>query len=230
MKQIVWMLLGVALGANAAAPSVPATSEEIVARMMAADETRTAKLMDYTSVRRYSLENKRFGVRAAMTVKVTYKSPGPKRFQIVEESGPGAIRTKVFKRMLDSELQASEATRISSANYVFRLIDSRVLDGRECFVLDAAPKTNNPLLFRGQVYVDTEDYAVARIDAAPAQNPSFWLRKTAIAHRFAKYGQFWLPLSNDSGSDVRVFGHTQVRIDYSEYRINARVSATDIGE
>ncbi len=228
MKYAVVLLLAFGLNGNSA--TVPPTADEIVARMMAADEVRTTRLRDYTSVRRYSLENKRFGVRAAMTVKVTYQSPGKKHFEIVEESGPSAVRTKVFQRMLDSELQASAATRISSANYDFQFVGSRVLSGRECFILEATPRTNNPLLFRGRIYVDAEDYAVTEIDGAPAQNPSFWLRKTAIAHRFGKFGQFWLPLSNDSGSDVRVFGHTEVRIDYLEYRINTGPAALEIGQ
>jgi hypothetical protein len=201
------------------------TAIEIVARMVAADDARMPKLRDYTSLRHYSLENKRFGVRASMTVRVAYRFPGNKQFDVIEESGPSAIRKRVFRRMLDSELQASagagrEETRISSRNYNFRLAGSRVVDGRQNFQLEAIPKTKNPLLFRGLIYVDAEDYAVTLLDGSPAQNPSFWLSKTAILHKYGKFGPFWLPLSNESDSDVKVFGHTQVLVQYSDYKIN----------
>jgi hypothetical protein len=208
-------------------PPPPPTAAEIVARMMAADDARLRKLRAYTSVRHYSLENKRFGVHALMTVRVRYYPPGRKEFEIIEESGPSAIRRRVFHRMLDSEVQAGagrEETRISSGNYDFRLAGTRMLEGRQNFLLEATPKTKNPLLFRGEMYVDAEDYAVALLEGAPAQNPSFWLGKTAIVQKYGKFGPFWLPLSNDSNSDVKVFGHTQVRIEYSDYKIDARES------
>ena len=38
-----------------------------------------------------------------MTVKVTYRYPGIKEFQVIEQSGPGPVRNKVFKRMLGGE-------------------------------------------------------------------------------------------------------------------------------
>ena len=211
---------------HAADPSSHApTSEEIVSRLVAADDARAQKLRDYSSIRRYSLENKRFGVKASLTARVTYRYPGVKQYEILAESGPGAIRNKVFKRMLDTEIRASQGngrtdTRISPQNYDFQLLGISTCEGRPCYELSAAPKTNNPLLFRGRIRVDAEDYAVAHIDGEPAQNPSFWLRKTTIAHRYAKFGAFWLPVANQSGSDVTVFGHTDVRIEYGEYRIN----------
>jgi hypothetical protein len=216
-----FLAAGILAGGEYPAP----TADEIVARMVAADDARAPKLHDYTSLRKYSLDNKRFAVHAGMTVRVTYQYPGPKHFEITEQSGPAPVRAKVFRRMLDSELKASsgqarEDTRFSPRNYAFTLVATREHEGRRCFVLKTEPKSDNPVLFRGEVYVDAEDYAVAYLDGAPAQNPSFWLRKTAIHHRYGKFGPFWLPLSNDSGSDVRMFGHTQVRIEYSEYQIN----------
>ncbi len=38
------------------------------------------------------------------------------------------------------------------------------------------PQTNNKLLFRGRIWVDAEDFAVVRIEAVPAKNPSFWTK------------------------------------------------------
>lgn len=209
----------------------PATAEEVVARMTAAEDARIPQLHDYTSIRRYSLDNDRFGVHASMKVRVTYQAPGQKQFEILEQTGPGAIRSKVFRRMLDSELKGSngagrEETRLSPRNYEFVLAGSEMREGRRCYVLEVAPKTTNPLLFRGRITVDAEDFAVTAMDGEPAQNPSFWLRKTAIAHRYARFGSFWLPVSNNSSSEVRVFGRTRVRIEYSDYRINTGATTT----
>jgi hypothetical protein len=230
------VVLLVPLCAGADIPATPPlTASEIAARMIAADDARMPKLRDYTSLRHYTLDNKRFGVRASMTVRVYYQYPGTKQFEVIEESGPSALRKRVFHRMLDSELQASEGlgreeTRISPRNYEFRLAGTRIVEGRKCFILDVTPKTKNPLLFEGVISVDAEDYAVTSFEGTPAQNPSFWLRKTTILHKYGKIGQFWLPISNDSNSEVKMFGNTEVRIDYSDYKINTAAQAATATE
>ena len=203
----------------------PLTTEQVVAAMMEADQSRAALLRGYTSVRVYSMENKRFGARAAMTVRLTYRHPGQKQFELVEESGSATVRKKVFRRMLDTEMEASSdqmraATQITANNYQFRLVGSDHVDGRRAYVLEAVPRTKSKFLFHGKVWVDAEDFAVARIEGSPAQKPSIWVRKTSFVHRYQKVGPFWLALANRSDTDVVVFGHTQVRIEYSGYQIN----------
>jgi hypothetical protein len=203
----------------------------IVAKMMAADDQRRPRMPEHSSVRVYQLENKRFGTRASMKARMTYRD-GRKQFEILEQSGPGPVRNKVFKRMIESEAEANtgaerDATRISPQNYTFRLLDSDVLDGRKCLVLDAEPKTKNKFLFRGKVWVDVQDWAVAKIEASPAQKPSVWVRKTSFVHRYRKFGDQWLAVSNDSVSEVMVFGKTEIRIEYADYQFPNKGGAAD---
>jgi hypothetical protein len=205
--------------------SLTPTAETIVANLFAADDQRWQRMPEHTSVRRYTMHNTRFGTKAAMTVRMTYRD-GSKEFEVLEQSGPGPVRNKVFKRMLESEEEASigperDASRISSQNYTFRLLDSEVLEGRKCFVLEADPKTRNKFLFRGKFWVDAEDWAVAKIEASPAQKPSFWVSKTTFVHRYGKFGDFWLALSNHSDADVKMFGKTEIRVEYGDYKFGA---------
>lgn len=207
------------------APASTVEVQQILDRMMAADRATISKLRDYTSIRLYRLANQRFGKRADMTVRFHFQYPGLKKFEVLNEHGSGAIRSRVFRRMLASEVEASrddlrDATQITPNNYSFRLVGSEDLDGRRSYVLEASPRTKNTYLFRGRIWVDAEDYAIAKIEGSPAQNPSFWIRRTAFVHRYAKFGPFWLAVSNRSETDVLVFGRTDVRIDYSDYRIN----------
>ena len=69
--------------------------------------------------------------------------------------------------------------------------------------------------------MDAEDFAVVRIDAAPAKNPSFWTKETRIEQVYAKVGSFWLPISNRSTSAIRLGGHANFTIDYQDYQITA---------
>jgi hypothetical protein len=218
------LFIGSAPGGDRTLPP-PSSAEAIVAHVLAADRARTPLLAGYTSTRRYILENKRFGTHASMTVRATFHAPDTKQFEIIEQSGPGPVRSQVFRRMLDSELDSTKdggrGTKISPDNYSFQLAGESVLEGRKCYILDAAPRTKNRYLFRGKVWIDAQDWAVVRIEGSPAQKPSFWVRKTAFVHTYKKFGPFWLAVSNQSDTDVMVFGHTQVRIEYSDYEITS---------
>ena len=79
------------------------------------------------------------------------------------------------------------------------------------YVLTVEPRTENKLLYRGRIWVDAEDFAVVRIEAAPAKNPSFWTKETKIEQVYAKVGDFWLPLSNQAAANPprrpRIFHH-----------------------
>jgi hypothetical protein len=90
-----------------------------------------------------------------------------------------------------------------------------------CYILAVEPRTKNKLLYRGRIWVDAEDFAVVRIEAVPAKNPSFWTKETKIEQVYTKVGEFWLPLSNRSNSAIRLGGHAYFTIQYQAYQITA---------
>lgn len=76
----------------------------------------------------------------------------------------------------------------------------------------------NKLLYRGKIWIDSEDYAVVRVEAQPAENPSFWIKSTEIHHLYEKDGEFWLPRMNRSESKIRLGGTSMLTIDYGVYQ------------
>ena len=110
------------------------------------------------------------------------------RHAISTESGSKFIVDKAFRRLLAGEKQALEKenqheTAMTLENYSFSRVRQEEYEGHPMFVLQAEPRRKNKFLFRGLVWVDAGDYAVARIDGEPAKNPSFWIRRTTIHHR-----------------------------------------------
>ena len=79
------------------------------------------------------------------------------------------------------------------------------------------------------MWVDAQDYAIARIEGQPAKNPSFWIHSTHFVAQYQKSGPFWYPISTTSITDARIFGTTDVSIryfDYSPLSNSARGSAS----
>ena len=229
-KIIIFFLIGIpvvlAQDVKSAAPEPALTADQVIQRLMNADRNRFRKLHEYTSVRHYSMNNHRFKKSARMKVKVSFQHPDQFEYEVLDEEGPRAVRNQVFRKMLKSEQEAldraeREATLVSVNNYEFELLREEDLDGRRNYVLSAIPKTKNKFLFRGEVWIDADDFAVSRIEGAPAQKPSFWVIKTHFVHRNIKVDEFWVPHSNHSQTDVLIFGSTDVEIHYGDYGMNS---------
>lgn len=220
------LLISAALSpmARPARISDPLTLPQVLSQMEQRDRARFALLSNYVCLRRYSLNNRRFHKGAEISVRMTYSSPGHKTFEVISEQGLSVIRQRVLKKMLEAEEEASrdgirETTYIWPRNYDFRLAGTEVREGRPAYVLEIKPKIVSKFLIRGRIWVDCEDFAIVRVEAAPALKPSALVRNIQVVQQYVKVGPAWLPLYNHSMSESFWFGHTDVAIDSSEYRL-----------
>jgi hypothetical protein len=218
---ITLILFSSATVATSSAPPLP-SADDVVAKIMQHDQERQAALAGYTARRRYVLENQRHHKRAEMLVRVRYLQNGSKEFDIVSSDGSAGIRKHIFPRLLSEETEASrpghrERSRIVPDNYSFRMVGTDTINGRHAYVIALNPKTSNKYLMDGKIWVDAEEYAIVRIEGQPAKNPSFWIKSVRFVHSYAKQGPFWFPSSDNSITDVRVFGNTELKIDYFDY-------------
>jgi hypothetical protein len=212
--------------AVATEPRIALTSEQVVSKLVQRNLERAQALGAYQGSRIYRLEHHGFpGSRSAeMTVAVEYRSPGTKEFSIQSETGSRLLIEKVFHKLLQNEKEApteenQARVALNKDNYRFALAGYENMPTGSCYILSVEPLTKNKLLYRGRIWVDTADFAVVRIEAVPAKNPSFWTKETRIEQAYAKVGDFWLPLSNRSSSGIRLGGHAVLTIDYQDYRI-----------
>jgi hypothetical protein len=205
--------------------SAPLTAEEVVARVVAMNQLRARALENYSSIRSYHLECDCLSHKKAdMVVRADYQAPGKKEFTIVSESGSGTVRDKVFKKLLEAEQESlreenQQHSAISLENYRFQISDYQKTDSDEFYVLAAQPRSENKFLFRGHIWVEAKDFAITRVEGQPAVNPSWWALKTDFKRRYEKVGDFWLPVSNESETKVRIFGTAVLTISYSDYQI-----------
>jgi len=223
------MLICLAMTARAEDGNVPSTasltSAQVVSQMEHRNAVRAEDLKRYKSVRHYEVSYKGFGARldAKMEVEVRFDAPAGKSFRILSQSGSKLLLDKVLKRLLETEKEAlgnQKATALSAANYRFEMAGMDTLGGRPAYALSVQPLTDNKLLYRGKIWVDAADFAVVKIEAEPARNPSFWISRTEIHHTYAKTGEFWLPEQNRSESKIRVGGRAVLTIDYGAYDLN----------
>ena len=201
--------------------------EQILERMQKHDQTQTEMLGSYQALRHYAIEYRGFSktITAKMDVEINYDASSGKSFRIVSQSGSHMLCDKVLQRAIDSEKEASlnrNATALTRANYKFHLVGSETLNSRPAYILDVEPMTPSKFLYRGRIWVDGLDFAVARMEVQPGKNPSFWISRTLIHHMNKETGGFWLPQQNRSETKVRIGGTAVMTIDYGTYRIVSR--------
>jgi hypothetical protein len=208
------------------ATGIPPDATQIVAQLMRKNQSRATLLRHYQGCRHYLLDYTGFpsDKTAEMVVDMQYDAPAEKRFRIVREDGARLLLNRVLKELLENEKEALDEQNLSRTaltpdNYEFRLTGTDTVYGRPQYVLEVTPRTKNKFLYRGRIWVDTADFAVTRISAEPAKNPSFWITHTQIEHEYTKIGEFWLPAHNTSVTKVRFGGTAKLKIDYLNYQI-----------
>jgi hypothetical protein len=227
----VLILVSVMAGDPAAANAPLPTTDEVIAKMMQKDSERRSALDGYTGIRRYVLENIKRHKRAEMLVRVTCQKNGSKQFEVVSSNGWGEARKYVFNRLLAAEEEASkpglpEDARVTPENYAFESLRRDRIDGRPVYAIDITPKQQKKYLIRGTIWVDPDEYAIVRMQETPAKNPSFWTKSIRFDRQYEKQGPFWVPVSNKSTTDVRIFGSTDLMIDYFDYVLNGLTLST----
>ena len=213
--------------AGAVGNQAPLTTDQIVQNLVRMNLHRARALHSYQGTRTYRVEYRGFaGVRRAeMVVKVNYLSPATKGFIIESTSGSQLIIDKVLTKLLEAEKEALDAniqrrSALTGDNYDFTLVGNEVTGARSVYVLIVEPKTKDKFLYRGRIWVDAEDFAVVRMEAEPAKNPSFWTKKAEIVQLYCKIRDFWLPEYNHSLTAIRLGGHAELTIEYKDYKIN----------
>ncbi len=243
-------VFGAGVDSSPLPPSVataPLSVGQVVDNLVRKDLERAQALRHYESTRIYRLSYRGFPVDrdAEMTVEATYDSPSTKSFKVISQTGSKLIIERVFKRLLESEKEGAEPEvhsrmMLDRDNYDFALIgfepsgvnSSDVNSHAQArqYVLAVYPKAKSKYVYRGKVWVDGTDFAVTRIDAEPALNPSFWTKKSEFHHEYMKVQDFWLPRRNQSVSYIRLGGRATLTIEYNNYRvIDSRPSGNPAG-
>jgi hypothetical protein len=205
--------------------SKPALAADIVVnKLMATSARRSAELRGFRATRTYDLQYHGFlGTReAGMRVIATYTAPDKLDFSVVSQNGSKLLLNRVLLKLLESEREAfrnQSQIELSPANYNFDSLGLEQTESDPCYVLSVRPRKDNKFLYRGKVWVDAHDFALARMEGQPAKSPSFWIKDTQIDSTWKKVGEFWLIQHSRSVSRIRLGGTATLTIDYTDYQI-----------
>ena len=209
------------------------TPEQLYSRLLEHNRARESRLREYSQTRTYEMTNAQGKVNAKTVVRVEYHAPSTKTFTTQSEEGSWVIRSLVFKRLMDSELDTASGrnrqdSSIRPENYTLDVLGKEDVRGYHCYVADATPTRRDKYLFEGKVWIDDNDFAVVKIEGHPAKNPSFWIKRIDFVRQYQKIGDFWLPWRDESTNEVRVYGKKTLSIEHNDFTVNGEQSAGTI--
>lgn len=204
--------------------TVGLTGDLVIAKLLDRNRQREARLQQYSVPSTYRVKNEKGAVRAEVRAVLRYQAPDIKEFKIVAESGSGLIRSRVFKPLMEIEVETAAGrhrydSSVTANNYTFNLLGEEDVDGVHCFVVQTTAKRADKYLFNGKVWIHATEFALVQVAGQPTQKPSVWIKRVEFVRRYQKLKEFWLPLKNESITQVRVFGKNILTIDYDQYEI-----------
>ena len=207
------------------APFQGMTGDELFLKLVEHNRLRDARLEQYSAVRTYEVISDAGKVYAEEVVRVDYRAPDHKAFVTDSEKGSRLVRNMVLRRLIESESEASSGrahhdSSISPANYTFNLLGEQGVGPYRCFVVEAIPKRSDKYLFEGNIWIDTEDFAIVRIAGRPAKSLSFWIKRADFVRQYQRIGEFWLPAKDETLVDVRLYGKRILTINHRDYVVN----------
>ncbi len=202
------------------------TESQLLAELATHNEERRTALHDYTVLRTYQVVDLKGKVHAEEIGRMEFLSPDKKAFTVTSESGSGLIRHMALNPLINSEIEAAAGkehhdSAISTDNYSLNLLGEQQLGPYHCFVAEAVPKRKAKYLFEGRVWIDANDYSVVRIEGHPATKLSFWIQRADFVRQYQKVDGFWLPETDQTLVQVRLYGKKILKIEHRNYVVNA---------
>lgn len=215
-----------ARGTPVSVANIPLTTQQVVQKLVERNLERAQALHAYQGTRIYRVKYRGFpGSRdAEMIVDVKYRAPGTKEFTIRSATGAKLIIDRVFRKLLEAEQAATAAdiqgrTALNNDNYDFTMVGYESTPFGSMYVLRVEPRTKDKFLYRGRIWVDSEDFAVIRLQGEPTKNPSIWTKDSELEQVYMKVSDFWLPALNRSISLIRLGGRAELTIQYNNYQV-----------
>ncbi len=171
------------------------SAEQIIARLLDESRQREARMRQYSVPSTYRVTTDDGRVRAEVEAVLRYRAPGSKEFTIISEKGSETIRNRVFKPLMEVEIETAAGRNrhegsISPDNYDFRLLGEEAIGDSRCYLIEARPRRTDKFLFRGRIWIHATEFSIVRIAGQPAKSPSFWISRVEFVRHYQKVGEF----------------------------------------
>lgn len=145
------------------------------------------------------------------------------RYQIVQERGSDAVRSRVLRTLLQREqelIASGEPARaaLTLDNYNF----AGQTAGPGVRYVGITPKRNDVLLVDGRMVLSEDGRELLRVEGVLSKNPSFWTSLVNVIRHYARLEGVRVPIATESVAKVKLAGLSKLKVEYEYETINGR--------
>jgi hypothetical protein len=180
----------------------------------------------YRAFRRLEARNSHLSHAAWMTVWTTADESGF-MYEVVEQSGSGYVRDRVFLPALEAERKmwgAGPRGAFTSENYTF---EDRGAEPTGLAWIGVKPRRNDVLLVNGSIFLRPDDGDLVRVEGFLSKTPSFWTRKVEVVRRYDRIAGVRVPIALESVASVLMIGKASFTMSYEYHSVNGVEVAPD---
>jgi hypothetical protein len=198
---------------------------DLIQRVDNTEIARETQIAGYHVTEHYSVFRNGDSQPAAYAVVDTvYKRGEGKVYTVTSRTGSSFLQKNLIDRVLAeagniSKGDLRKSVLITSANYEMEFQREEPMDGRDCFLIKLTAKRKSPYLINGQVWVDSANYNIMRIQGKPSAMASIWAGYPMIRRDYQELHGFSLAKESSSESKNFFLGTTVLKIDYQNYQI-----------
>jgi hypothetical protein len=189
--------------------------DDIVAHMLAYRQWQSDAIREYQAHRRFYASNARFNKDSTMEVQTVFRWPYSLHSTVLRQDGSDFIREHVFEKIIEAEndLAANDQADVIPKNYDFSFVQKDDCQGRPCWRIAIKPKRKEKFLIDGDIWVDSEDYAITHIHGVPSKRVSVWISRVEIDRQLSRIEGVWLTNKIESSSSIHLVGDVLLQIE-----------------
>ena len=142
-------------------------------------------------------------------------------YNAIKYTGDNVIKKEVIARFMTAETEVATSTRslaITPANYKFKYKGLATRNDRTVHVFEVRPHKKAVGLFKGELWVDPENYYAVRESGTFVKNPSVFLKKVQFVRDYQMQDGTAVLSHVDTVIETRIIGRAELSVTYSGYR------------
>jgi len=207
------------LASRAAAAVTLSPGQRTLDRFLADTDGR---LVSYRAMRYLTVVARGGKMTASLTARTSLDADSGFKYEVLNESGSGMLRSRVLHGVLEAESDAKRRERgehgaLTLANYSFAPGD---VNDAGLLRVAIHPRRKDSLLLEGSILLTNDDADLVQMEGLLVKRPSFWTRKVQIVRTYGRIGGVRVPLTTGSTADILFAGQSTFSMRYEYQSIN----------
>ena len=194
----------------------PVTSNAIISQYLRVTQSRSDPAAQQPVEIDISASVPRLKKEGRLRVLRQISKVGQVTYHVLGFQGDNTVKNQVIARYLQAEQQGQEKENlaVTPENYRFKFRGERGVLGKEVYVFQLSPHRKKIGLFKGELWLDAQNYFPVYEKGRLVKNPSIFFKKVDFERAFVVQNGVPVPAHLTSTIETRLVGKVELDVNY----------------